>query len=264
MVTDFAKDDLEHLIIAGIVILVAAVSGWLLKHIVDRYVRRQVRKDVMDPGMQTKAKMTGKLILAFIYTLGFALALFQFPRVRAIGTGLLASAGVLGLVLGLAAQNSLANIMAGITLAFSQPFRLGDRIFVEGEHGAVEEIHLTYTFIRTDDNRRLILPNRILASQAIINYSIVESRITARVDLWVDYRADFDAVRTTAVGAVHASPFWDGESEPQVSVVETTEKAVKVRLLAEAQTPAAANKLGLDVRERVITLLREANIPFPC
>jgi small-conductance mechanosensitive channel len=241
----------------------AVIVGWVARRLIERYVNRQIQRGAMDAGVQTKVRMTSKLTVIFIYVLGLALALFQFPRVRALGTGLLASAGVVGLVIGLAAQNSLANVMAGITLAFSQPFRLGDTIFVEGEYGTVEEIHLTYTFIRTQDNRRLIVPNRILASKSIINYSIVESRITARVDVWVDYRAELAKVRATAIGAVHESPFWDGESEPLVSVVDMSESAVKLRILAEAGTPSAASNLGMDVRERVVTRFSAEGIPFP-
>ncbi len=259
----FLDTEKVHLIAASCIVVGALILGWLLKHAVDVYIRRQSAKGTMDPGVRTKMQMSGKLLLLFIYFLGLALAVFQFPRARAVGTGLLASAGVIGVFMGLASQSALANIMAGVTLAFSQPFRLGDTIFVEGEQGTVEEIHLSYTFIRTPDNRRLIIPNRNLASKTIVNYSIVESRITARVDLWLDFSADIARARALAVQAVEESPFWDGGGEPTVAVIEMTENSVRLQVLADAGSQAQAAKLGMDARERIITRFREEHVPFP-
>ncbi len=259
----FLETEKVHIIAAGCILVGALVLGWLLKHAIDRYIGRQSAKGTMDPGVKTRMQMSGKLLLVFIYLLGVALAVFQFPRAKAVGTGLLASAGVIGVFMGLASQSALANIMSGITLAFSQPFRLGDTIFVEGEKGTVEEIHLSYTFIRTPDNRRLIIPNRNLASKTIVNYSIVESRITARVDVWIDFSADIDRARTIAMQAVKESPYWDTDGEPSVAVVEMTESAVKLRVLADASSQAQASNLGMDARERIITRFREQRVPFP-
>lgn len=259
----FLETEKVHIIAAGCILVGALVLGWLLKHAIDRYIGRQSAKGTMDPGVKTRMQMSGKLLLVFIYLLGVALAVFQFPRAKAVGTGLLASAGVIGVFMGLASQSALANIMSGITLAFSQPFRLGDTIFVEGEKGTVEEIHLSYTFIRTPDNRRLIIPNRNLASKTIVNYSIVESRITARVDVWIDFSADIDRARTIAMQAVKESSYWDTDGEPSVAVVEMTESAVKLRVLADASSQAQASNLGMDARERIITRFREQRVPFP-
>ncbi len=259
----FLETEKVHLIAAGCIVVGALILGWLLKHAIDRYVKRQSAKGTMDPGTRTRMQMSGKLLLVFIYFLGLALAIFQFPRVKTIGTGLLASAGVIGIFMGLASQSALANIMAGITLAFSQPFRLGDTIFVEGEQGTVEEMHLSYTFIRTPDNRRLIIPNRILASKPIVNYSIVESRITSRVDVWIDFNADIDRARTIAIQAVKESPYCDVDGEPSVAVIETTESGVRLRILADAGSQAQASELGMDARERIITRFREQHVPFP-
>ncbi len=263
-IANFFSTEKIHIIAAACILVGALILGWVLKHAVDRYVKRQSAKGTMDPGVRTKMQMSGKLLLVFVYFLGLALAIFQFPRARAVGTGLLASAGVIGVLMGLASQGALANVVAGITLAFSQPFRLGDTIYVEEEQGTVEEIHLSYTFIRTPDNRRLIIPNRILASKPIINYSIVESRITARVDVWVDFSADLDKAREVAVKAVEESIFWDKDAaEPSVSVVEMTESAVRLRVLADAASQKQAASLGMDARERIITSFHAAGIPFP-
>ncbi len=259
----FLETEKIHIIAAACIIVGALILGWLLKHAVDRYIRRQSAKGAMDPGVRTKMQMSGKLLLVFVYFLGLALAIFQFPRARAVGTGLLASAGVIGVLMGLASQGALANVVAGVTLAFSQPFRLGDTIFVEEEHGTVEEIHLSYTFIRTPDNRRLIIPNRILASKAIVNYSIVESRITARVDIWVSFLADLEQARALAIEAIRESPYLDKEEEPTVNVVEMTESAVRLRILADAHSQMQAASLGMDARERIITKFREQKVLFP-
>ncbi len=259
----FLETEKVHLIVAACIVVGALVLGWVLKRIIDRYIRRQSVKGTMEPGVRTKMQMSGKLLLVFIYFLGLALAIFQFPRIKAVGTGLLASAGVIGVFMGLASQSALANIMAGVTLAFSQPFRLGDTIFVESEQGTVEEIHLSYTFIRTPDNRRLIIPNRILASKPLVNYSIVESRITARVDIWLGFSADIDRARSLAMEAVEESPYWDKDGEPSVAVVEMTDTAIRLRILADAASQSQAANLGMDARERVIAKLQQHNVPFP-
>ena len=109
----------------------------------------------------------------------------MIPQVRAVAGGLLASSAVLGLVIGFAAQRTLGNFVAGLLIAFTQPLRLGDRVEVGGDEGVVEEIGLTYTFIRTDDNDRLVIPNEKLASDTIRNSTIRSAAKFAEVTVQV-------------------------------------------------------------------------------
>ena len=111
----------------------------------------------------TRLRLVRRLVFATIIVIGIALAMAQFPSVKRVATGVLASSAVLGLVVGFAARQTLANAIAGILLAITQPIRIGDLVTFEDETGEVEDVRLTYTYIRLDDGRRLIVPNERLA-----------------------------------------------------------------------------------------------------
>ena len=129
-----------------------------------------------------------------IIVVGILSALLVVPQVRAIAAGLLASSAIVGLVVGLAAQRPLANFVAGVVIAFTQPLRLGDTVTVDDVQGVVEEIGLTYTFIKTADNERLVIPNEKLASDTILNSTIVSREKLAQVSIQVPLDKDLDAV----------------------------------------------------------------------
>src|SRR5918911_3165029 len=121
-------------------------------------------------------------------------ALVAIPQVRAVAGGLLASSAVVGLVIGFASQRTIGNFVAGLLIAFTQPLRLGDRVEIEGEGGVVEEIGLTYTFIRADDDTRLVIPNEKLASDTIRNETIRARHALAEVSLQVPLDRDLRRV----------------------------------------------------------------------
>src|SRR3954468_10540983 len=146
----------HRLIIAGAVFL--AVS------LIARVVDWRMSKHNLTPEAMTRYRVIRRTVTAAILVIGFFSALLVIPQVRAIAGGLLASSAVLGLIIGFASQRTLGNFVAGILIAFAQPLRLGDRIEVDGVTGAVEEIGLTYTFIRRLDGARLVIPNEKLAS----------------------------------------------------------------------------------------------------
>ena len=259
---EFLRAEKVHIITAAALIVGAIIVGWIIHHLIKKYLSSSA-KLASDPSSKTKIKMTGRLINIFIYVIAMSLALYQFERVRAIGTWFLASAGIVGIVVGLGAQSTLSNIIAGVNLAFAQPFRLGDTVMVEEEYGYVEEIHLSNTFIRTWDNRRLIIPNHVLGEKPIINYSIVESHIAAKVELWLDYTTDISRARSIVVDTVKRNPNWNGKDEPTFAVTDMSENAIKARLVAEANSPREAWLLGSESREQIITRFQEEGIPLP-
>jgi small-conductance mechanosensitive channel len=132
--------------------------------------------------------------MSTIVAVGFLSALLVIPQVRAVAGGLLASSAVVGIVVGFASQRTLGNFVAGILIAFSQPLRLGDRVEVDGVAGIVEEIGLTYTFIRTLDGARLVIPNEKLASDTILNFTIRSPEKVAEVTVQVPLSQDLDAL----------------------------------------------------------------------
>jgi len=182
-------------------------------------------------------------LVSTIVFVGVLSALLVIPPVRALAGGILASSAVIGLVIGFASQRTIGNVVAGILIAITQPLRLGDRVTVEGTEGIVEEIGLTYTWIRTRDNDRLVVPNEKLASESIRNSTIRSAETLAEVQVQVPASADLRAV----VGSLQK----DGE---EVYVTDLADKAtivVRKRVPRIGETERAERELRLSVAERL-------------
>jgi hypothetical protein len=155
-------------------------------------VSRGKRIQDLSPVTDTRLRLVRRLVFATIVILGIGFALIQFPSVKRVATGVLASSAVVGLVVGFAARQTLANGIAGILLAITQPIRIGDLVTFEGQTGEVEDVRLTYTYIRLDDGRRLIVPNERLASSSIENHTVVDPRVQVEVSVWLPPGADLE------------------------------------------------------------------------
>jgi small-conductance mechanosensitive channel len=138
----------------------------------------------------TRTRLLTRLVFVAILLIGISFALIQFPAVKRTATGILASSAVLGLVIGFAARQTLANLVAGILLAITQPIRIGDLVQFEGESGVVEDVRLTYTYMRAQDGRRIIVPNERLASSTIQNFTIVDPAVEVEVTIGLPLDAD--------------------------------------------------------------------------
>src|SRR5213076_687140 len=139
----------------------------------------------LSPVADTRLRLVRRLVFATILVLGVGFALIQFPSIKRVATGILASSAVLGLVVGFAARQTLANGVAGVLLAISQPIRIGDLVTFQGETGVVEDMRLTYTYLRADDGRRIIVPNEQLAQNTIENHTIIDPRVRVEVSVWI-------------------------------------------------------------------------------
>ena len=174
----------QHALIAAVVI----VAAWLLAKLVDR---RIARRD-LSPEVVTRYRVLRHAVFATIVFVGVVSALLVIPQVRAVAGGLLASSAVLALVIGFASQRTIGNAVAGILIAFTQPLRLGDEVEIEGSRGVVEEVGLTYTWLRTNEDDRVVVPNEKLASGTIRNLTIRSggafAEVTASVPLSADLR----------------------------------------------------------------------------
>jgi small-conductance mechanosensitive channel len=216
---------------------------------VARLVDRRIARRELDPTTATRYRVLRRTISVAIVVVGILSALLLIPAVRVVAGGILASSAVLALVLGLAAQRTLSNFVAGILIAFTQPVRIGDRVEVDGRTGVVEEIGLTYTFIRLDDRSRLVIPNDKLASDTIRNSTIVSrekvAEITVHVPLNQDLGALVELLRADTGGEVAVSAL-DGEA------------TLTVR--AGAPDEAAAGRLADELRLRVHERLRAAGV----
>jgi small-conductance mechanosensitive channel len=229
----------HRLVIAGAAMLIAAA----LAKVVDKALSRKE----LAPGAVTRYRTVRRVAVTTIAFVGVLSALLVIPQVRAIAGGILASSAVLGLVIGFAAQRTIGNAVAGILIAFSQPLRLGDLVEVDGVEGTVEEIGLTYTFIRAADETRLVIPNEKLASDTIRNFTIRSSEkiaeITVQVPLQQDLDALLDALRAETSGDVYISSL-DGNAV--------------ITLRERASSQAEAERLARDLRLRAHRRLRAA------
>jgi small-conductance mechanosensitive channel len=187
--------------------------------------------------------------------IGAAVVLLAIPGVRELGASLLASAGVAGLVLGLAAKPVLSNLIAGLQIALTQPIRLDDVVIIEGEWGRVEEITGSYVVVRIWDERRLVVPLNWFIENPFQNWTRITSRLIGSVFIWLDYRVPLAPLRDELQRLCKAAPEWDG----RVCVLQTTdanERAVQLRALVSSADSGLNWDLRCRVREGLIAYVQ--------
>jgi small-conductance mechanosensitive channel len=185
-----------------------------------------------------------------------ALVLLNFESVRNVGVSLLASAGIAGVVLGLAAQKPVGAILSGLHILFTRPVDLGDKVVVDGEFGTIEEIRLTHVVVNLWDERRLIVPTARLLDQSFQNWTKGGSRKLGTVEIYVDYRTPVDAVRQHFESILPSSELWDGRVKA-VQVTNATERTIEVRLLVSASDSGKLFDLRCWLREEMLRWVRE-------
>ena len=237
--------------------MATAIVAVALAQLVDRALsRRAVKLAATVTGRElsavadTRLRLVRRLVSVTIIVIGIALALAQFAAVKRVATGVLASSAVLGLVVGFAARQTLANAVAGILLAITQPIRVGDLVTFQGETGTVEDVRLTYTFVRAGDGRRVIIPNEQLASSTIINHTIVDPRVRVEVALWIPVDAD----PGRAIAALEDEPDVD------VSVADMEKDGIKLTVGAWAPSGSERASVAAGLRVRCIERLQQASI----
>ena len=201
----------------------------------------------LTPMANTRLRLARRLISAAIIVIGFAFALSSFDAVQRVATGVLASSAVLGIIVGFAARQSIANVVAGIALAVTQPIRIGDLVTFEDDTGTVEDIRLTYTFVRAADGRRIIVPNERLAQSTIENHTIIDPRVHVEVSLWVPPGSD--VLHLLAVL----------EEEPDVEEAEVAESerdGIRLVVRTWAKDAAARGPVAARIRAACLERLR--------
>jgi small conductance mechanosensitive channel len=229
------------------------VAVLVLTAIVARLIDRRMAKRELAPEVATRYRVLRRSVTVAVFFIGILSALLVIPQVRAVAGGLLASSAVVGIVIGFASQRTIGNFVAGLLIAFTQPIRLGDRVEIEDLAGNVEEIGLTYTFIRTDEGSRLVIPNEKLASDTILNSTIVSrekvAEITLQVPLDKDLRTVVDLLRESIAD----------ERAPDVVVTALNGNAtIVVRVAADG--PREADRLESELRIRAHERLRAAGV----
>jgi small-conductance mechanosensitive channel len=249
--------------IVSIAILMAAwIIYWALKKAINGFSRRRNLAET-DPGAETRFRMIQRLsaVGIFFIALGLIFWVIDIEALNNLAKGMFASAGIVGIAIGFAAQTTMANLVSGIMIAFAQPIRLGDNVRIDEEFGVVESIGLFYTNIRLWDNRRLVIPNKLLSDRTIRNYTLIDPRMPALVVLRLQYGADVDAVRRLLLEEVRKHPLFIDDPAPSVRVTEADNLGVTVRLMAWAASQADAWTMTAEVREAVLAKLPEVATP---
>lgn len=206
--------------------------------------------------IQTQARVLSRVVATLVIVLGVASALMTFPQVRQVGTALLASAGVAGIVLGFAARPMLGNAIAGIQIALSQPIRIDDVVIVEGEWGRIEEITGTYVVVAIWDERRLIVPLTYFLEKPFQNWTRNGSQISGTFELWADYSLPVESVRAHFLELVKADPNWDGRIA-NLLVTDTTERTIKLRGMVSSADAGKNFDLRARLREQLVAYIRD-------
>lgn len=228
----------KHIVVAAAIFVVVS----LLARAIDWLLQRRP----LAPEAATRYRVFRRIVSVVILTVGLFSALLAIPEIRAVAGGLLASSALLGIVLGFAAQRTLGNFVAGILIALAQPVRIGDRVEFDGMAGVVEEIGLTYTFIRAGDRRRIVVPNEKLASDTIVNSSIRSRETFAEVSVPVPLTADLEG----ALSALREDVAEARDAQVYVSSLGDVATPAVVTVRAVAADDLAALQLERDLRLR--------------
>ena len=239
-----------------------AAGGWLVIRLI-RAVATSIEEKALSDGDELKARGVRTQVLVLrrvasivVGVITAAILLLQFEVVRSIGVSLLASAGILGVVLGVAAQKSIGGLLAGIQLSITQPVRIGDTVIVEGEWGSIEEINLTYVVVKIWDQRRLVVPITRFLEQPFQNWTKMSRELLGTIYFHADYRLPIDAVREELDRILDGNPRWDGRNK-SVLVTNATDRTMEVRALISAKDSSDQWDLRCEVREKLLAWLRE-------
>jgi small-conductance mechanosensitive channel len=247
----------------GIIIGIIAAAAWLLvrmTYVLDDIVLSRYKLEEKDNlqarKVYTQLQVFKRIMIVIVSVLALAAILMTFEKVRHLGTGILASAGIAGIILGLSAQRTINTLLAGLQIAITQPFRLDDVVIVENEWGRIEEITFTYVVVRIWDLRRLVLPITYFIEKPFQNWTRVTADILGTVFLYVDYTVPIQKIREELHRILKGSELWNGNVWG-LQVTNATERTVEVRALMSAPDASAAWNLRCEVREKLIQFIQD-------
>ncbi|SEJ53318.1 Small-conductance mechanosensitive channel [Frateuria terrea] len=246
-----------------LVIALIAVATWLGVRCINAaeffFCRRfpvDTKDNLRARRVLTQARVLGRTGSVLLILIGLAACLMMIPGVRQIGTSLLASAGLAGLAVGLAAKPVLSNLIAGLQIAITQPIRLDDVVIIEGEWGRIEEITGTYVVVRIWDERRLVVPLNWFIENPFQNWTRTSSQLIGTVFLWLDYRVPLEPLREEVKRLCKEAPQWDGRV-CVLQVTDTTDRTLQIRILASSPDSGSNFDLRCHVREGMIKFVQQ-------
>ena len=256
---DSSRKKLEHLVFivavfCGVKLLVRFI--YLIRQIFASRLDYKVADNLRQRTMSTQFQFIEKLVVITVWTIAVVAVLCSFESARAFGTSLLASAGVMGIVIGFAAQKSLSNLLAGFQIAFTQPIRLDDVVIVEGQWGKVEEITLTYVVVCLWDLRRLVVPINYFIEKSFENWTKNSTDLLPHVLIYTDYHLPIAEFRKEFETILKETSLWDGRVAV-VHVFDVTERSMILRALMSASDYSKAADLRFLVREKLLSFIQE-------
>ncbi|MBN8531487.1 MAG: mechanosensitive ion channel [Alphaproteobacteria bacterium] len=242
-----------------------ACLGWLVvnaAHGVEKWLEaygeaKQARDNLSGRRFTTQIHVLMRVVVSVLILLTVIGMALVIPTLREFGMSLFASAGVAGIVLGIAAKESFSNIIAGVQLALTQQILLGDEVVVQNQFGTVEEITSSYVAIKTWDKRRLIVPLRFFMENAFENWTYHDPDIIGAAYLYADYTVDVAKARREAEHIVSHSPYWDGKTF-NLQVTASKEEVVELRIIASAANSSDSWNLRCELREKMVAYLQRA------
>ncbi|MFD7612478.1 mechanosensitive ion channel family protein [Streptomyces sp. NPDC059828] len=253
----------ERLIGHVLTLVLIAASAWLVMRIAAAVVESSYSRyaaTTRDPArvrrVRTQVALVQRIVTAIVCVVAAASMLLTFPGMDKLGASLLASAGVLGIVAGVAAQSTLGNLFAGFQIAFGDMVRIGDTVVVDGEWGTVEEVTLTFLAVRTWDERRITMPVSYFTSKPFENWSRGGAQMTGTVLLHLDHSAPVSAMREKLQEILHECKAWDGR-DWSLAVTDTTPNSMVVRAMVTAKDADDLWTVRCAVREQLISWLCE-------
>ena len=260
--------NLWEILTTGISILIILIATIIIARMADRLLKKHIphifEASKMDKEFdQTSHALTRRLIVAAIYIIGILMIVLQIPALNRVAVAMLAGAGVAGIAIGFAAQDSLSNIISGILLAVFKPIRIGDYVDFKGEYGHIEDLTLRHTIICTWDLRRIIVPNSQISGDYIINWSIGSPEAIWPVDFGIAYTSDIDKARNIIIEETKRHPQVMKDEEINVRLTELGDFAVNLRLTFHVASRGDAFDTGCDIREAVKKRFDEEGIEIP-
>jgi len=268
------NSELTKITMKAIVITAIFIATMILANLTKRFVQRKIDRSKADI---TQLSFIKHVLLGAIYFIGFAMMIYQIDYLKSISVSILASSGIMAVVVGFASQQTFANLVSGLFISFFKPFRIGDRIrFIDRETmGIVEDITLRHTVLRTYENKHIIIPNNIMNNELIENANIVEDKICTYLNVGISYDSDINkAMRIIQEEVIRHEDYYDNRTKEEVQsgtepvaikVLELGESSVNLRAWVWAKDPLTGFMMNCDLNKRVKERFdREGiEIPFP-
>ena len=250
-------DTATHIISLALIGLVSWLlirTTYLLEDCVLSRFRIDEKDNLQARKIYTQLRVVKRIVVVVVVILAAGMMLMTFPKVRQLGTTILASAGIIGIVIGMAAQRTIGTFIAGLQIALTQPIRVDDVVIVENEWGRIEEITLTYVVVKIWDLRRLIVPITYFIEKPFQNWTRVTADILGTVYIYVDYTVPIEAIREQLQKILNESELWD-KKVCVLQITNASERTMELRALVSAADASKAWSLRCEVREKLIDFI---------